>query len=210
MLNLRNIKTISIIGGGTAGWFAALTMRRLFPSSVDIQVIESPNIGVLGVGEGGLLNLIQTLNKLGIPTSEFMRETGASLKWGFCYEGGRTGQRDDEFYHLFINPELSPFNYEYRGFYPIISSLISQNIPLANVVKGFNAIVNQVSQKEAIDHLVATSGVFTSLHFDSDKVASFLCQKTTERGVKHLQMKVQDIFLMNTDLRNKLKRKKAY
>ncbi|MBJ8506865.1 tryptophan 7-halogenase [Acinetobacter seifertii] len=82
MLNLRSIKTISVVGGGTVGWFAALTMRQLFASNVNIQVIESPDIGVVGVGEGGLINLVQALNKLKIPTSEFMRETGASLKWG--------------------------------------------------------------------------------------------------------------------------------
>jgi len=57
MLNLRNISRVVVIGGGTAGWFSALTLRRLFAPNVEVRVIESPAIGIVGVGEGGLLNL---------------------------------------------------------------------------------------------------------------------------------------------------------
>ena len=98
MLDLRNAKTISIIGGGTAGWFAALMLRQMRAEHIQVQVIESPAIGIVGVGEGGLINLITTLNRLNLPTGEFIRETGAALKWGFCYEGWRTGTREDTFY----------------------------------------------------------------------------------------------------------------
>jgi len=193
MLDLRNTKNISIIGGGTAGWFAALVLRQMFRPDVTIQVIESPTIGIVGVGEGGLINLITTLNHLNIPTGEFIKETGAALKWGFCYEGWRTGQKDDEFYHLFVNPQQAPFNFQQLHTFPLISSLIVQDIPLFDAVKDMDAIRNRVSQQQAIQCLQNGSGIVTSLHFDSFRVAHYLSAKAIERGVIHIQAKVDDV-----------------
>lgn len=193
MIDFRQAKYITIVGGGTAGWFAALTLRKMFANKVEIIIIESPDIGIVGVGEGGLINLINSLNHLGISTSEFMKETGATFKWGFCYEGWRTGKKDDEFYHLFINPEYKPFNYERANFFPLISAVIAKKIPLATIVKDFDGIINKISQEEAINCLMQKSGVASSFHFDSYKVSKFLSKKAVERGVLHIQGKVSDV-----------------
>ena len=198
MLDLRHIKNVTIIGGGTAGWFAALSLRQFFPQSIQIELIESPAVGIVGVGEGGLINLVTTLNHLDIPTSQFMKETGASLKWGFCYEGWRTGKRDDQFYHLFINPKLPPFNAKYMEFNPLISAVLENNIPLADVVKDSEKIKNRVSLEEAIQTLINQPSIATSLHFDSQKTADFLGKIAVDRGVKHTQALVQNIEL-NTE-----------
>lgn len=200
MLDLRPAKCITIIGGGTAGWFAALTLRKMFNSNTKIIVIESPDIGIVGVGEGGLINLIHSLNRLGITTSEFMKETGATFKWGFCYQGWRTGEIDDEYYHLFVNPEFEPFNYERANFFPLISAVIAKNIPLSNVVKDFDGIKNRISQEEAINRLTQKTGIGSSFHFDSYKVAMFLSKKAVERGVVHIQEKVSDILFDNNGM----------
>lgn len=195
MLDIRKAEEVNIIGGGTAGWMAALTFRKMFQPNVNIRVIEAPEIGIVGVGEGGLINLISALNKLKIPIGQFMKETGASFKWGFCYEGWRNGKKDDEFYHLFINPSLPPFNKEVASFFPLISGLIAQQIPLAHVVKGFNSIIDGASQEDALRVLQNNPGISTSLHFDSHRVASFLRKIAVERGVIYSQAKVQDIEL---------------
>ncbi|MDQ9037262.1 tryptophan 7-halogenase [Acinetobacter seifertii] len=202
MLNLEQAKNITVIGGGTAGWFAALALRKILPKQIDIKVIESPDIGIVGVGEGGLINLISTLNYLEIPTSEFMKETGATLKWGFCYEGWRTGQKDDEFYHLFINPKHEPFYTERNGFFPLISKLVESQVPLAHVIKDFDAITNRISQSEAIDRLMQQSGIATSFHFDSYRVAEFLAKKAKGKGISHHQTKVKDICFDSEGLAN--------
>lgn len=205
MLDFRKINTISIIGGGTAGWFAALKLKKLFDSNISVQLIESPEIGIVGVGEGGLINLIQALNNLNIPTSELISETGASFKWGFCYEGWRTGLKDDEYYHLFANPNVRPFSFNIDGFYPEICSVISQNIPLSNVTPAFSAIKNRVSQSEAAKILTnGDQGISSSLHFDSHKVAKFLAKKAKERGVSHIQTKVKDILFDEQGMAEKI------
>lgn len=193
MLDLRYIKNVTIIGGGTAGWFAALSFRKFFPQHIQVELVESPTVGIVGVGEGGLINLVTTLNQLNIPVGTFMKETGASFKWGFCYEGWRTGKRDDEFYHLFINPRHPPFNVEYMAFYPLISAVLANSIPLADVVKDVEKIKNRVSLDEALKALADQSGIATSLHFDSQRTADFLGKIAIERGVKHTRAFVQDI-----------------
>lgn len=52
MLNVIDMKQVSVIGGGTAGWFAALTLRSMFAKNIEVVVIESPKIGIVGVGVG--------------------------------------------------------------------------------------------------------------------------------------------------------------
>lgn len=200
MLDLRNAKTISIIGGGTAGWFAALMLRQMCAEHIQVQVIESPAIGIVGVGEGGLINLITTLNRLNLPTGEFIRETGAALKWGFCYEGWRTGTREDTFYHLFVNPQQAPFNFEYQSNFPLVSALLAQNIALADAIKNMDSIRNRVSQQQAVHDLQNKPGIATSLYFDSYRVANYLSKKAVERGVIHIQAKVEDVVFNDAGL----------
>lgn len=198
MLNLSQAKNITIIGGGTAGWFAALHLRKIFPPDVNVQLIESPEIGIVGVGEGGLINLITALNRLEIPVGEFIQETGAALKWGFCYQGWRTGKQDDEFYHLFANIEHTLFDLNLNGYFPYVAALIAQNTHLTDVVRNYSSIRNRVSQQDAIQNLKKQPDIATSLHFDSERVANYLGAKAKERGVRHIQAKVRDIVFNDT------------
>ena len=85
MLNLKTARNIVVVGGGTAGWFAALTMRRIFSANTSIRLIESSKIGIIGVGEGGILNIMSALRRNGIDIDDFMAETVATYKWGFAY-----------------------------------------------------------------------------------------------------------------------------
>ncbi len=198
MLNLRNIRRVVIVGGGTAGWFAALSLRRVFAPNVEVRVIESPDIGIVGVGEGGLINLIDALNRNNIAVSDFMRETGAAFKLGFCYEGWRGGGEQDKFYHLFADPKVEELAWSEYGGYPLITALIHQNYGLDKGVLGYNrgyeAITGNVSQAQMTELLVkGESGLTMSLHFDSYRVAEFLKQVAISRGVVHQQGKVETV-----------------
>lgn len=81
---------IVIVGGGTAGWMAALMISSRHPNH-QIEVIESTKIGVIGVGESttGLLSdlLNNNLWDFGCNHDEFITETGASLKYGIKFTG---------------------------------------------------------------------------------------------------------------------------
>lgn len=193
MLDFRHFQTITIVGGGTAGWFTALSLKKFFADKLKVRLIESPQVPLVGVGEGGLINLITTLNYLEIPTSHFMRETGASFKLGFCYESWRNAEKKDEFYHLFINPRHEPFNYRASGVFPLIGGLLANNVPMTLVVKDFQKILQRASAQDMVTALEQDSGLAPSLHFDSQRTADFLKKVALERDVEYVSAHVLDI-----------------
>jgi tryptophan halogenase len=80
------IKKIVILGGGTAGWIAAALLKKILAAQVDIELVESDEIGRIGVGEA-TIPPIRLLNEtLGINEADFLRETKASIKLGIQFE----------------------------------------------------------------------------------------------------------------------------
>jgi tryptophan halogenase len=195
MLNLRNATRAVVIGGGTAGWFAALSLRRMFAPRVEVRVIESPDIGIVGVGEGGLLNLLDALRRNGIDLNDFVRETGAAFKLGFCYEGWRTGAEGDRYYHLFGRLGLQETDWMEGGFQPLLSGMVREGIELHRYIPGFAAIATNATQREALAmlRLGASSGLSASFHFDSHKLADYLRRVAVSRGVVHQQARVDEL-----------------
>ncbi|MDP5211539.1 tryptophan 7-halogenase [Pseudoalteromonas tunicata] len=113
----QNIQKIVILGGGTAGWLAAATLGNIFKhSTVEIELIESEEVGIIGVGEATIPPLLATLESLGIDQVDFIKHTQASFKWGiefvdWCEKGkryfhpfGQLGQRIDghDFYQCWL------------------------------------------------------------------------------------------------------------
>ena len=74
-----DLKKIVIVGGGTAGWIAALYAKNAFLLA-DVTVIESKDIGILGAGEGTVPDFISFTDFLGIPISRLVKEADATIK----------------------------------------------------------------------------------------------------------------------------------
>ena len=76
------IKNIVIVGGGTAGWMTATALSSILRGKYNIRLIESDEIGIIGVGEA-TIPMIQRFNKVaGIDENEFMKETNGTFKLG--------------------------------------------------------------------------------------------------------------------------------
>jgi tryptophan halogenase len=84
------IERIAILGGGTAGWMAASILARALPGTgTEITVIESPQIGTVGVGEATIPPIIDLLRFLSINEADFVRYTRATFKLGIKFTDWR-------------------------------------------------------------------------------------------------------------------------
>jgi tryptophan halogenase len=94
------IEKIVILGGGTAGWLAAATIGNIFKNTqMKIELIESDDIGIVGVGEATIPPIITILESLGIDLVDFIKETQASFKLGIKFEDW--GVVGDSYFHPF-------------------------------------------------------------------------------------------------------------
>lgn len=84
---------VVVLGGGTAGWMTAAGIARLLPGLAQVQLVESEDIGIVGVGEATLPHIRSFVEKLGIDEAAFMKATHATFKLGIDFRDfGRIGE----------------------------------------------------------------------------------------------------------------------
>jgi tryptophan halogenase len=106
---MRPVRQIVIVGGGTAGWLAAAIIaakhRGRIPGSFGVTLVESPNIPIIGVGEGTWPTLRATLLKVGISETDLFRHCDAAFKQGALFAKWTTGEPNDSYYHPLVLPQ---------------------------------------------------------------------------------------------------------
>ncbi|MBB6095789.1 tryptophan halogenase [Povalibacter uvarum] len=97
---MKPLSRIVIIGGGTSGWLAgAMLSRHLKRELCEIELIESEEIGTIGVGESTVPPFVGLIQRLGIDEKEFIRATDATYKLGIQFVGWH--QRAKSYFHPF-------------------------------------------------------------------------------------------------------------
>src|SRR5947208_11634318 len=90
----QKIKRVVVAGGGTAGWVAATALVRHLGPLLDITLVESDDIGTVGVGESTVPTMISFHRFMGIDEQAFMRASQATFKLGIEFRNwGRDGDR---------------------------------------------------------------------------------------------------------------------
>lgn len=99
------IRQIVIVGGGSAGWLTAAVIAAEHQSCLQVTLIESPDIAPIGVGEGTWPTMRDTLRKIGVSETDFIRECDASFKQGSKFNGWVSGHENDYYFHPFVLPQ---------------------------------------------------------------------------------------------------------
>lgn len=107
---VQQVRSVVVVGGGTAGWLAAgiIAARhqgRIRAGTFSVTLIESPEIKIIGVGEGTWPTLRSSLQKIGISETTFLRECDATFKQGAKFARWTTGADDDYYYHPLMIPQ---------------------------------------------------------------------------------------------------------
>ena len=181
------IRTIAIVGGGTAGWLAACMLVRALPAGTAITVIESGQIGPIGVGEATIPPFIDLLRFLGIDEREFVRANGATYKLGILYRDWSRLGRD--YWHPFGTFGATIGR---RPFHHYWQRAAAQGLAPGIADYSLCAALAEAGKFRFPDPRApgAAAGLRYALHFDAASVAGFLRVLAGKLGVQRLERTV--------------------
>src|ERR1700692_69771 len=183
---------VVISGGGTAGWMSAAGIRRqVGTNDYSVTLIESDEIGTVGVGEATLPHIKAFNDMLGVDEAQFMRETRATFKLGIqlC----DWGQPGDGYIHPF-----GPFGESWGGVEFQHHWLRSQQagqlrFPLQDYSYSVVAARNNAFEFPNEDSKSIRSTYSYAYHFDAGLYAAYLRSWAMERGVRRIEGQVCDV-----------------
>jgi tryptophan 7-halogenase len=185
---LSGIERILIVGGGTAGWMTAAALaHRLSGQPIKISLVESAEIGTVGVGEATVPHIRFFNTTLGIDEADFMARTGATFKLGieFC-NWGRIG---DSYIHPFGAFGETIGGVEFHQHWARLHRSGS-NIPLEAYSLPIAAARASRFEYPSEDFASLRSTYSYAYQFDAGRYAAFLRDFAVERGVERIEGRI--------------------
>ena len=187
----KAIRKIVIVGGGSAGWMTAAGLGVMLRQACEIVLVESPEIGTVGVGEATLPTIRYFNRALGLDEVDFIRKTQASYKLGIEFKDwGHLGNR---FFHGFGN----------------FGPLIENRSPHMHWLRMTRELTNLPSYEDfSITTVMARQQRFTppsaempgvtdsysyAYHFDAGLYAAYLREIATGRGVQRIEGMITNV-----------------
>jgi len=193
-MNNRSIKKIVIVGGGSAGWLTAGLIAAEHrcgsdQSQIQVTLIESPDVNIVGVGEGTWPSMRNSLQRMGISETEFIRYCGAAFKQGSKFVGWQNGAKNDFYYHPFVVPTGYGQANQYSSW-----QTYGKDLPFADAVSAQSQIC-QAGLGPKQNATPEYAGVLNyGYHLDAGKFSQMLQQHCTQQlGVTHIQDHVEGV-----------------
>ena len=185
------MKNIVILGGGTAGWMTAnLLQKKWRQRGIQISVVESPDIGIIGVGEGSTPLLKEFFDSLEISESEWMPQCNATYKNGISFNDWSTVPGYESYFH----PFPCSLDFATLGFLYKYTELRRKGADVLAHPNRFSLMAGLTERKLA--PLPAENFPFHfqyGYHFDSVLIGKFLREKAKESGVSHIEATVEKV-----------------
>ena len=185
------MKNIVILGGGTAGWMAAnLLQKKWQQRGIKITVVESPDIGIIGVGEGSTPLLKEFFDSLDIHESEWMPQCNATYKNGISFNEWSTVSGYESYFHPFpCSLDFATFGLLYK-----YTELRRKGVDVLAHPNRFSLMAGLTERKLA--PLPTKNFPFHfqyGYHFDSVLIGKFLRGKAKDSGVSHIEATVENV-----------------
>ncbi|MFT4077422.1 MAG: tryptophan 7-halogenase [Asticcacaulis sp.] len=181
---------VVILGGGTAGWMAAACLAKVYGGHLDITLVESAEIGTVGVGEATIpmINLFNSI--LGIDEADLIRETEATFKLGIEFvDWLRPG-------HSYLHPfGAYGVNMEGIGFHHYWLRLANQEGARDYGQFNMETLAVRSGRCGPTQTDLPQFKLNKAFHFDASLYAAFLRRYSETRGVVRVEGRVQDVRL---------------
>ncbi len=185
------IKKIVIVGGGTTGWMAAASLSRyIADKDIAVTLIESPDIGTIGVGEATIPNIVGFNKDLGIDEVELIKATQATFKLGIEFEDWH--KKGERFFHPFADYGVKIDSVEFHQYINRIKAegldvnIQDYSFACALAKEGRFAQPNSEPQSPLADYSYA-------YHLDAALYAKFLNEFSVKNGIEHISANVCDV-----------------
>jgi tryptophan 7-halogenase len=190
---MRDINSIVVLGGGTAGLITALTVSEKLTSS-NITIIASDDIGIIGVGEGSTEHWLNWIQYVNIPFEDVYREAGATVKIGiyfkdWCGPGHRYVHSIDQFDRIERFNRLDRYNFN------VLRLPFDKNNANYQTNPGFEKLFGDLNVPVFNRHLNITN----QYHFDTFKLNTYLRKVCEERGIRIVNKVVSDVSINDGD-----------
>jgi hypothetical protein len=188
-------KKILIVGGGTAGWMAANLLAKKWKDT-EICLVESKEIGIIGVGEGSTPHLKFFFDAIDVADSKWMPRCNATYKNGITFDNWSAKQGFESYFHPFAAQTDDIFTVPL--FYKNIQARMQGYDVNAHPDKYF---LESYLAKHNLGPLPDESfpfGVAYGYHFDSALLGEFLSENAESLGVTRIDANVSDV-LVNSD-----------
>lgn len=187
------VQHICVVGGGSAGWMTALMLATTaYGPRLKVTVLESPQVGIIGVGEGSTPWLRRFFEILGIEESEWMPACNATYKSGITFDGWSTKPGFERYFHPFVSM------LDNMTMHPFVDN-VHARLEGADVdAHPDRFFLSAALARQAKGPRANTSfpfDVWYGYHFDATLLGQFLARKAVDRGVSHLQRHVNEVLL---------------
>ncbi|WP_066796846.1 tryptophan halogenase family protein [Sphingomonas soli] len=193
----RKIRSIVIVGGGTAGWMSAATLARILSTQyASITLIESDEIGIIGVGEATIPQMATFNRMLGLDEDQFMRETKGSFKLGIQFVNW--ARQGHVYYHPFGKYGLDMQGVSFHAYFLRLHQMgEAPNIDdwsLQATASRNNKFMRPIDAGNS-----PLSEIPYAFHFDAGLYAKFLRSYAEGLGVVRREGKIVDVKLRGED-----------